>query len=187
VTAADDRLADALVLRGDDLGTGWVARAEVDDAGVAGVVTACVDDDFPHGHLVAAADGAPWTRSPAGFAYGAAFVFDDDTAAAAALDVLARPTFGERFGAEVAGDVGAAQPPSTWLGGVAGTETDGDATVHRLTFAGGDLGGVLPVHVDLAVARAGRVVVVVWLGASPERFPVGERRRIVDRLRSRAG
>lgn len=186
VTTADDRLAASLVLSGDDLGEGWAPGTAEPGGEVSGVVTACVDDDFPHDHVAATADGAPWTRPPAAFAYSAALVLDGERAAASAYDALAGSAFGQRFAAEVAGEVGETQPAASWLGGTASTRVDGGAAVHHLTFAAADPSGVRPVHVDLVITRFGRAVVVLWLGDSPQPFPEGERRRLVARLRARA-
>lgn len=203
--------AAELLLTLDDLPPGPWLELPVDagpgggePAGGAGeaLLAACLGDGFPEAALVEAADSARFVRPAAAMAFSSAFVFDDAATAGAATRQVASPSFAEAFANAVArAPDGAAGGPGP--GGSAGARGSGEVidvqvrsvecevelvrAVHRATITGGDVLGLVPIHVELAVMAAADAMVLVWLADTPDPFPAAERHHALTHVADRLG
>lgn len=202
--------ACALLLRLEDLPPGpWLElpAGVGPDAGVpAGgsgeaLLAACLGVGFPEEAVLAAADSPRFVRPEAAMAFSSAFVFCDDPTAAEAARQVASVWFAEAFAHAVAAGSAESSRPAH-RGAPAGRrgqggqvidfqvipvdcELDGVWAVHRATITGGDVLGLVPIHVDLAVLAAADALVLVWLADTPDPFPAEERTHIFEAVARR--
>ena len=181
-------------------------------AGGAGeaLLAACLGDGFPEDAVVEADDSPRFVRPGAAMAFASAFVFCDRPTAGEAARQVASPAFAEAFAQAVAAgsaesarderrreaqearDRGVPPGHTDGRGEVIDVQVssvvcgvDGVRAVHRATITGGDVRGLVPIHVELAVLAASDVLVLVWLADTPEPFPAGDRTHVLTAVSSR--
>lgn len=179
-------------------------------AGGAGeaLLAACLGDGFDEASVVEADDSARFVRPAAAMAFASAFVFSDASTAADAATQVASPAFAEAFAHAVAAgsaeserEQRAREAAAGASGAVGngerrgevidvqvsnvGSDVAGVRAVHRATITGGDVRGLVPIHVELAVLSAADVLVLVWLADTPDAFPSSERELLLGAVAAR--
>ena len=178
---------DIVPVDGDLPGEGWMAIDEGFESRSGDVeateVFDCVGAGFPEDEVVGTAASPHFVHPPGRLLHGVGVAFGSVDAAARAATILCATAFAECLGRSVAADL-AAQPIDSELLAVDVHRTDSG---HRVSFTGGDEHGVRPVHLDIAVIRAGALVGLLWCGDTPAPFPAADLDHVLDRIGSRAG
>ena len=178
---------DIVPVDGDLPGTGWAAIDEGFESGSGDVQAAelfdCVGADFPEDDVVGTAASPHFVHPPGRLLHGVGVAFGSVDAATRAATILCATAFAECLGRSVAADL-ASQPIDAELLAVDVHRTESG---HRVSFTAGDEHGVRPVHLDIAVLRAGALVGLLWCGDTPAPFPTSDLEHVLDRINARAG